>query len=342
MGVRRFVRRAGCVVMAVAIPLVVAAPAAGGRPRPPAIDRTPPTQPTNLRVTDVTQTSVSLAWSPSTDNVGVIGYSVEIDGRDGVIFAWDGETTLTWSFLKPGETVTFRVTAFDGRWNESPPSAPVTVTLLPPSPPSGPSGLTVESVTASKVLLRWNSGHDPNGLVTHDVLVNGAPTTDAWSTLPPGSFPRPPILGAWVRQLEPSTTYQFTVRAFDSSGDLLGSTSTVSATTEASPTGDTIAPTTPTLLRASDGGTSWCPEEIELRWTRSTDDVSGPNGIEYEVRINGRINDVLPYFSDVVIYTEVRGANTVTIVAVDEAGNASAASNARTVNIQWGGGCDGL
>jgi hypothetical protein len=140
-----------------------------------------------------------------------------------------------------------------------------------------------------------------------------------------------------VRQLDPSTTYQFSVRAFDASGDLLGTTNAVSATTGAS--SDTVAPTTPTLLAASDGGTSYCPEEIELRWTQSSDD-GAQSDVEYEVRINGRINDVLPYFSKVVVYTEIRGANTVTIVAVDKAGNASAPSNARTVHVDWGAGCE--
>ena len=39
-------------------------------------------------------------------------------------------------------------------------------------------------------------------------------------------------------------------------------------------------------------------------------------------------------------YTEVLGANTVTIVAVDRAGNASAPSNTITEFTNWGpGGC---
>jgi hypothetical protein len=261
------------------------------------------------------------------------------EGSQGVLNAWPTHTSITWSFLQPGETYTFRVTAFDAQSNASRASNPVTVTTRPPSPATPPSGLTVKSVTASTVVLEWNSGHDPAGpdLVTHEVLVNGVPTANAWSTVAPGQFPRPPIQGAWVRQLDPSTTYQFRVRAFDASGDLLGTTDAVSATTGAS--SDTVAPSTPTLLGASDGGTSYCPEEIELRWTQSTDN-GAQSDIEYEVRINGRINDVLPYVTKVVIYTEIRGANTVTIVAVDKAGNASAPSNARTVHVDWGAGCE--
>jgi chitinase len=53
--------------------LVMTLPAAAtarGAPR----DRIPPTTPTNLRVTAVSPTSVSLAWNPSTDNSGSFFY----------------------------------------------------------------------------------------------------------------------------------------------------------------------------------------------------------------------------------------------------------------------------
>jgi hypothetical protein len=339
MGPRGLVRGSVCALAATTLAVAVAVPAsASWRPRPPA-DRTAPTQPTNLRATQVTQTSVSLEWNPSTDNVGVMYYSVSMDGHPGVINVWDGETSTTWSFLKPGQTVTFRVRAYDAQSNASTPSNSVTVTTLPPSPPSGPSGLAVQQVTSSKVLLRWDSGHDPTGPVTHEVLVNGVPTTNAVSTIAPGTWPPPSVLGAWVRQLDPSTTYQFSVRAFDASGDELGTSNVVSATTAPSQTGDTTAPSTPTLLRARDGGTSWCPEELLLEWTQSSDNVDPVTSIEYEIRINGLINEVATGATKWVAYTDIPGANTITIVAVDQAGNASAPSNAITQHVQWGAGC---
>ena len=60
------------------------------------------------------------------------------------------------------------------------------------------------------------------------------------------------------------------------------------------------------------------------------------------MRINGEINEVVPWFSRHIAYTEIAGANTVTIVAVDKSGNASAPSNAKTVQIEWGAGCEWL
>ena len=336
--VRRSVHIAVCVLVAVAISIAVVAQASA-RPRPPAPDRTPPSQPTNLHVTAVTQTSVTLAWNPSTDNVGVRSYSLWHEGLAGVVSVSHPQTTATWSSLRPGQTLTFRVTAFDAQFNASTPSAPVTVTTTADTtPPSAPSGLTVGTVTASKVLLTWNSGTDQFNPVRHEILVNGVPTDNAVSNVPAGTNPRPPAQSAWVRQLDPSTSYQFSVRAVDPSGNVSASSNTVSATTQAST--DTVAPTGPTLLSAMDGGTSFCPEELWLRWTASTDGAEPASAIEYEVRVNGTINEVIPGGTQTVAYTQVLGANTVTIVAVDQAGNASAPSNAITVITNWApGGC---
>lgn len=338
MGARRSVRTAVCVLTTVALSIAAGAPASA-KPRPPAPDRTPPSQPTDLHVTAVTQTSVALAWSPSTDNVGVRSYSLWHEGLNGVVSVDHPQTTATWSSLRPGQTLTFRVTAFDARFNASTPSDPVTVTTLPDTTaPSAPSGLTVGTVTASKVLLTWNSGTDQFNPVRHVILVNGVPTANAFSTVPAGTNPRPPVQSAWVRQLDPSTSYEFKVRAVDPSGNVSAPSNTEAATTQTSTDAD--APTSPTLLSAFNGGNSSCPEELWLSWTASTDGAEPASAIEYEVRVNGTIIDVIPGGTQTVSYTEVLGANTVTIVAVDRAGNASAPSNPLTVFTNWApGGC---
>ncbi len=342
MGIRTFASITTCALIVAALSVATAVPAAAGRvdrKPPPPTDSTAPSRPGNLRVTALTQTSVTLAWDPSTDNVGVRSYSLWGEGLSGVVSVADPQTTATWSSLRPGQTVTFRVTAFDAAYNASTPSAPVTATTMPDTTaPTAPSGLTVGTTTASTVELTWNSGTDQFAPVRHEILVNGVPTGDAVSTVPPGTFPRPDIQGAWVRQLDPSTSYQFSVRAVDPSGNVSASSNVVSATTE--PSSDAVAPTSPTLLSAFDGGSGTCPEELWLRWTASTDDVEPASGIEYEVRVNGSINEVVPGGTQTVTYTEVLGANAVTIIAVDRAGNASAPSNSITVVTNWAlGGC---
>jgi hypothetical protein len=47
---------------------------------------------------------------------------------------------------------------------------------------------------------------------------------------------------------------------------------------------------------------------------------------------------VIPGGNDTITYTEVLGANIVTVVAVDQAGNTSAPSNAEAVTTNWAPG----
>jgi len=313
--------------------VALASPAEAGRTRP---DRTPPSMPTGFRVTAVTHTSVSFAWNPSTDNVGVRSYSLWGDGLGGVVSVTHPTTTGTVSGLRPGQTVNFRVAAYDGA-NVSTYAGPLTVTTTADTvAPDTPTGLSVLAVDGSKVQLRWNAAADDFGPVRYRVLVDGVVTPDAVSTIAPGTFPVPPSAGAWVRQLDPGP-HQFTLQAVDGAGNASGVTGAVSATV--APSADTVAPTTPTLTSLSGGGTSFCPEELWIRWTGSTDDVDAATAIEYEVRVNGVINEVMTGGTRTVAYTDVSGPNSVTIVAVDRAGNASAPSNAMTENIQWGSGC---
>jgi hypothetical protein len=64
------VRRAAGAALALVLALVVVGSVAAAR------DRTPPTTPTNLKATSLSQTSVTLAWDPSTDKSGTVTYSV--------------------------------------------------------------------------------------------------------------------------------------------------------------------------------------------------------------------------------------------------------------------------
>ncbi|MEC0241167.1 glycosyl hydrolase family 18 protein [Paenibacillus dokdonensis] len=88
-------------------------------------DTQAPTMPTNLAVTSVTTSSVSLSWTASTDNVGVTGYNV-YQGTTQVMTVTG--TTATVSGLAAGTAYTFKVAAKDAAGNMSPQSASVTGT----------------------------------------------------------------------------------------------------------------------------------------------------------------------------------------------------------------------
>src|SRR5829696_5357294 len=325
----RFVLRAStCVVLAAAL-TVAGASAAGARPRTQP-DHTAPSTPTDLRVTAVTHTSVSLAWNPSTDNSSTFYYIVWAPGLPGVIRVDHPQTTVTATGLAPGQAYEFRVQAWDAAYNSSAESNHVTATTIADTTsPSVPGDLTVLSVDQSKALLRFTRGVDSLGDTTHRVLVDGVASPNVYSLLTPGIFPRPAQEEAWVRQLNPGGTYSIAVQAVDESGNASAASAAVTVTT--APSDDVTAPPTPVLLRADSVGTSSCPEEISAAWTAVTDVM------EYEFRINGVIAEVLGN-TETITYAEVStGAYTATVVAVDRAGNASPQSNAITFNVS--GGC---
>lgn len=79
-------------------------------------DTQPPSVPQGQAFGTITQTSVRLDWSPSTDNVGVTGYRVY---RDDVPGATTTQTTYTFTGLVCGTTYKFGVGAFDAAGNIS-------------------------------------------------------------------------------------------------------------------------------------------------------------------------------------------------------------------------------
>src|SRR5690606_34669226 len=85
-------------------------------------DRTPPTPPGNLEVTDQGADYVTLSWDASLDwsfsinyriNRGDVGQSVTVPGS---------QTSYVWSGLESGETYSFYVEAVDSSGNVSTPS----------------------------------------------------------------------------------------------------------------------------------------------------------------------------------------------------------------------------
>lgn len=338
-------RALAAVVLAVLLTLTMAA-TAGARPKPPSppSDTQPPTTPTSLTATAVSQTSVTLTWGPSTDNNQVLFYGAWAPGLS-VVYVNHPSTTATFTNLHPGTTYGFTVQAWDGR-NWSWPTPVLNVTTNPDvAAPSAPTGLTVgtalwgtpvDGVTASKVLLTWTNATDDFGPIRYEVLVDGVVSPNVFDTLPAG-LPAGPTSSMWVRQLDPGSSPTFTVRTVDGGGNVSAPSNAITATTDAR--SDSVAPTTPTLTRNDVGGTGACPEELWIRWTGSTDNLDPPAAIEYEVRINGVIYEVIPGGTQTVTYTDVFGPNTVTIVAVDVAGNAAAPSNAMTATTNFAGSC---
>jgi hypothetical protein len=281
----------------------------GTSPALAARDRTPPTRPTNLRVTSTTSYQVSLAWNPSTDNSGTFSYRVVVS--DGATYSVpQGQIAFT-LFVAPIGTYSVSVYAVDGSGNKSQRSN--TVSATPPPDTTAPSApvVSVVGVNPTEMSLEWTASTDDGPYLFYQVFVNGSPNVDAGQK----RF-------AVVHGLAPETTYEITVKARDLYGppNVSAPSNVVTVTTPAISATDTEPPSSPRNLYGWDAGDG--AREINLFWTESSDNQTPQASIAYEVYMNG-VLDHTTSGDRAILYANQGGENTFTVIAVDDAGNRS-------------------
>jgi chitodextrinase len=99
----------------------------------PPSDTTPPSVPTNLVASGITSTTVTISWTASTDNIGVVGYRVYRNGTQ-VATATPG-TSYQDTNLTANTTYAYIVSAYDQAGNSSAQSAALNVTTTGTPPP---------------------------------------------------------------------------------------------------------------------------------------------------------------------------------------------------------------
>jgi chitodextrinase len=131
-------------------------------------DSTPPSKPGPPEFSDITFTSSDVKWAPSTDNIGVTGYEVSVNGSATMVT----ETGHTLTGLKHSTsyTVEVRATDFPGNLSQPATAAFNTLVLNPPTKPGipQPSNLTDASVT-----LTWAPSTDNGGEIKYLIYLNG-------------------------------------------------------------------------------------------------------------------------------------------------------------------------
>jgi glucose/arabinose dehydrogenase len=98
---------------------------------PASDDHTPPTVPGGVHTTSVTSTSIALAWTASTDDTGVTGYTVydvSASPRTKIGASSGNAPNASLGALTPGHPYKLVVTASDANKNESGPSTELDVT----------------------------------------------------------------------------------------------------------------------------------------------------------------------------------------------------------------------
>ncbi len=109
-------------------------------------DTQAPSAPTNLTASNITNTSVSLNWNASTDNIGVTGYDIY---RNNTLVRTVTTTSTSISELSPNTSYQFNVRAKDAASNESSSSNTLTITTTGDTVPT-PTYCTANGQNASE------------------------------------------------------------------------------------------------------------------------------------------------------------------------------------------------
>ena len=265
--------------------------------------------PKNLRVTGVTDWTVTLAWDgPKTK--APASYVIQCSNGRSMTVA-GSQTTATFSNgFDYSRTYSFRVFAVSASGGWSAASNTVTATLLPDTTPAATPVVSSTGIGPTHVDLAWSySDTDPSP--RFDIFVNG----QLWYGQVAGRAHR-------IVFLSPSTAYSFSVRARDSAGNW-STPSTPLAVTTPPAANDGQPPSTPPDFWGGiiDGAT-----EAMVFWGNSTDNVTAPEHIGYHLYLNGTFDGatIYPYRRQFSMYLTAGIVNTIEVYAIDEAGNRSA------------------
>ena len=272
-------------------------------------DRTAPSSPGQIVVKGTTQTSVTIAWLPATDDVEVTEYSVLWDSRRPKDTERTPLPTFTKSGLSCGTSYTVAVTAFDAAGNHSnEPSLAVVSTgaCLDTSPPSAPSGVTQVAQTATSATLSWAPSTDNVGVAGYVISKSGIPlgTTSGTSYT--------------VGDLTCGSVYSVVLQAYDVAGNRSAPTGFNGTTSSCT---DTTPPKPPSGLSQVDRTAT----SMTISWSASTD-ASGVAG--YGVYVDGA-RVATPAATSATVPSLACGKTyTIAVDAVDGAGNRSSKTSA--------------
>jgi chitodextrinase len=205
----------------------------GGSTAGPPTDTQAPTAPSNVTSTAVSSSQINLAWTGSTDNVGVTAYMVErCQGSGCTGFAQVGTvagTTYSDTGLTAQASYSYRVRAADAAGNLSPYSNVTSATTLAvpdTSPPTAPGALTAIAVNGRQINLMWTAATDNVGVTGYLVERCQGVSCNAFAQVVTAS-------GTTYNDTSvvPNTSYSYRVRATDAAGNVGPYSNVASATT---------------------------------------------------------------------------------------------------------------
>ena len=128
-----------------------------------------------ISVGQATANSIALSWPAATDNTGVNSYKITVSNNSGVINSLETyKSNYTITGLSSNTEYSFCVTALDAARNESSALTAVTAKTQPAVPVwSNNADLTVDSLMATELILRWPQVSNTSDLAGYKVYVDG-------------------------------------------------------------------------------------------------------------------------------------------------------------------------
>ncbi len=127
-----------------------------------------------VNVSAISESELSLSWTPATDNVGLSHYQIELEGVPSIqVTSIESQHTVTG--LNPWTSYRVRVFAIDHAENRSLQPLVGIARTLDTTPPSytSPSPLFAESIEARSCLLVWESAEDNVAVIGYEIRHNG-------------------------------------------------------------------------------------------------------------------------------------------------------------------------
>ena len=287
-------------------------------PTTPLVVTTPdvvaPSTPGGLTAPTLSATRVVVAWTPSTDNVGVTGYDVL---RDGVVVGSPTTATYTDNAVAGGQSYSYTVRAHDLAGNVSPESvglAVATPNATDLTPPSVPQNLRTVTRSTTQLTLAWDASNDNVGVTGYVVSRDGV------------DLPTTSLTTLTDTLLAPGATYTYTVRALDAALNISGPSSALPVTTHL-PVETTFAAGS-VWKYTDDGidlGTAW--KELafdDSLWKSGAGQLGYGDGDETTVMFNGGVLPADRYISHYlrrsVTLTDVSELNGVTLSVLRDDG----------------------
>ena len=269
-------------------------------------DTQAPTTPGNFRSPSATGSSVSLAWSSSTDDTGVTEYAVY---RGGTLVDTGLGTARTVTGLACGTTYSFAVDAADAAGNRSAQATLNAATAdCPTGPdteaPTAPTGLAKAGSTQTSISVSWSASSDNVAVSAYGAYRDGAPIAT------------PTGMTYTFIGLACGTTYGLAVDAADAAGNRSAQATVNASTNACPPPPDAQAPSTPGNFRSTDATTT----SVSLAWNAATDNT-GVTG--YGVYRGGNLVSSPTGLTATVSGLSCGTSYSFAVDAVDAAGNRS-------------------